>query len=116
MFLVDKFIGLERINALPGYEDLDRESFEFILEEAGRFSTHELLTINRDGDERGALHENGDVSTPPGFKAAYEKLVEGGWTGLDADPELGGQGLPKLLQYFIDEMFGATKPGIQTLR
>jgi alkylation response protein AidB-like acyl-CoA dehydrogenase len=108
MFLVDEWLGLDKLRSLPGYEDLDRDSFEFILEEAGRFCSNELLPINRQGDEHGATHVDGLVTTPPGFKAAYEKYIEAGWTGLDADPELGGQGLPKLMQYLIDEMLGAT--------
>ena len=108
MFLIDEFVGLDNITSLPGYEDLDRESIEFILEEAGRFCSNELLPINRQGDEEGALHQNGEVVSPPGFKAAYDKFAEGGWTGLDASPEYGGQGLPKLLQYLVDEMLGAT--------
>ena len=56
MFLVDEWIGLDNITSLPGYEDLDRESFEFILEEAGKFCSNELLPINRQGDEHGAPH------------------------------------------------------------
>jgi len=108
MFLVDEWIGLDNISSLPGYEDLDRDSFEFILEEAGKFCTNELLPINRQGDEQGATHEGGAVTTPPGFKEAYQKYIEAGWTGIDGDPELGGQGLPKLMQYLVDEMLGAT--------
>jgi butyryl-CoA dehydrogenase len=106
MFLVDEWMGLDKLRSLPGYEEVDRDSFEFILEEAGRFCSNELLTINREGDELGAVYADGAVTTPPAFKAAYEKFVEAGWTGLDAEPEFGGQGLPKLLQYLIDEMLG----------
>lgn len=108
MFLVDEWIGLDNITSLPGYSELDRETFEFILEEAGKFCTSELLPINREGDEHGATHANGKVRTPPGFKEAYERYIEAGWTGLDADPDFGGQGLPKLMQYLCDEMLGAT--------
>lgn len=108
MFVIDELIGIDKLTALPGYEDLDRESFEFILQEAGKFCSNELLPINRDGDEHGAVHENGAVTTPPGFKEAYEKYIEAGWTGIDANPDYGGQGLPKLMQYLVDEMLGAT--------
>ena len=108
MFVIDELIGIDRLTSLPGYEDLDRESFEFILQEAGKFCTSELLPINRDGDEHGATHENGTVTTPPGFREAYAKYIEAGWTGIDADPDYGGQGLPKLMQYLVDEMLGAT--------
>lgn len=108
LFLVDEWIGVDKISALPGHEDLDSETLQFILEEAGKFCSNELLPINREGDEHGATIDNGVVSTPPGFKEAYDKFIEAGWTGIDAEPEYGGQGLPKLVQYLIDEMQGAT--------
>ena len=104
MFLVNDWIGLDKLTALPGYEDVDAEVLEAILEEAGKFCSTELLTINRQGDEVGAKFENGSVTTPPGFKEAYKKFIENGWTSIDADPEYGGQGLPKLFQNLIDEM------------
>ena len=66
------------------------------------------MPINRDGDEHGAVFADGNVTTPPGFKEAYQKLVENGWTGIDADPDYGGQGLPKLVNFLIDEMLAAT--------
>ncbi|MCH8944495.1 MAG: acyl-CoA dehydrogenase C-terminal domain-containing protein [Proteobacteria bacterium] len=104
MFLVKDWIGMHRLAALPGNEDVDAEVLEAILEEAGKFCSNELLPINRQGDEVGATFENGCVTTPPGFKEAYKKFIENGWTGIDADPEHGGQGLPKLFQNLIDEM------------
>ena len=107
MFLVNEWIGLENINTLPGYEDLDAEVLHFILEQAGKFCKTELLTINRQGDEHCATFENGTVKAPPGFKQAYERFIENGWTGIDAEPGHGGQGLPKLVQYLVDEMLGA---------
>ncbi|MDH3751591.1 MAG: acyl-CoA dehydrogenase N-terminal domain-containing protein, partial [Gammaproteobacteria bacterium] len=107
LFLVNEWIGLDKVIALPGYEEVDAELFEAILEEADRFSGTELLSINRDGDEHGAKFENGTVTTPPGFKEAYTQFIENGWAGIDADPEHGGQGLPKVLQNLIDEMVGA---------
>jgi len=70
----------------------------FFLEEAGKFASTELLAINREGDEHGATFDNGNVITPPGFKEAYTQFIEAGWTSIDANPDHGGQGLPKLLQ------------------
>ena len=108
LFLIREWIGLETLNALPGYEEVDTDLLEAILEEAGKFASTELLTINQQGDEHGAVHENGEVTTPPGFKEAYTQFIDNGWTGIDANPVHGGQGLPKTLQYMIDEMLGAT--------
>jgi butyryl-CoA dehydrogenase len=104
VFLIDEWIGLDRITSLPGYEDLDRDTLESILEEAGRFCSSELLTINQQGDEHGATCIDGVVKTPPGFREAYRKFAENGWNGVDADPEHGGMGLPKLVHFQVDEM------------
>jgi len=108
LFLVNEWLGIDRITSLPGYEEVDTDLIEAVLEEAGKFASSELLAINREGDEHGAVFENGNVTTPPGFKEAYTQFIEAGWTGIDADPDHGGQGLPKLLQTLIDEMLGAT--------
>jgi butyryl-CoA dehydrogenase len=108
MFLVEEWIGIENLSSLPGFEEFDRDILEAILEEAGKFCSTELLPINRDGDEHGAVFKDGNVTTPPGFKEAYQKLIENGWTGIDADPDFGGQGLPKLVNFLIDEMLAAT--------
>lgn len=108
LFLLREWIGMDRLNSLPGYEDVDAETIEAVLEEAGKFASTELLAINREGDEHGARFENGSVTTPPGFKEAYAQFIENGWSGIDADPDHGGQGLPKLVQNLIDEILGAT--------
>lgn len=108
LFLLNEWQGLERLTTLPGYEEVDIDLIEAILEEANRFSSSELLAINREGDEHGAIFEKGTVRTPPGFKEAYKQFIENGWIGIDANPDHGGQGLPKVLQNLIDEMLGAT--------
>jgi alkylation response protein AidB-like acyl-CoA dehydrogenase len=113
MFLINHWIGIGHINSLAGFEHIDSETFEFILEEAGKFCSSELLPINRQGDEIGARFENGEVITPPGFKQAYQQFSENGWIGMDADPEHGGQGLPRLIKFQIDEMLCACNLGFK---
>lgn len=108
LFLLNECFGLETIRSLPGNEELDADLLEAVLEEAGKFCSTELLAINQGGDEHGAVHADGAVTTPPGFKQAYAKFIENGWTGIDSNPEHGGQGLPKMLHVLIDEMLGAT--------
>ena len=108
MFLVEEWLGIDKLARLPGFEDFDRDTLEAILEEADKFCSTELLPINQAGDEHGAVFADGKVKTPPGFKEAYDKFVGNGWTGIDADPEYGGQGLPKLLVFLVDEMMAAT--------
>ena len=108
LFLVNEWMGIDRLTSLPGYEEVDADLLEAVLEEAGKFCSTELLAINREGDELGAVLKDGAVTTPPGFKEAYQQFIDNGWTGIDANPEHGGQGLPNLLQNLIDEMLGAT--------
>ena len=108
LFLTREWIGMDRITSLPGFEEVDADLIEAVLEEAGKFASSELLTINREGDEHGAVYSDGTVTTPPGFKEAYKNFIEAGWTSIDASPDHGGQGLPKLLQSLIDEILGAT--------
>ena len=108
LFLLTECMDLDTLSSLPGNEEVDADLLEAILEEAGKFSSTELLPINRSGDEHGATFDNGDVKAPPGFKEAYAKFIENGWTGIDSKPDHGGQGLPKVLHVLIDEMLGAT--------
>ncbi|RBI87596.1 acyl-CoA dehydrogenase [Rhodosalinus halophilus] len=90
---------------IPGYEELDRETTAAILEEAGKLSENVLAPLNPVGDAQGCTLENGVVRTPDGFKDAYEQMRAGGWMGLDADPEYGGQGMPYLIGSAVGEMF-----------
>ena len=108
LFLVDEWIGIDKLSSLPGYEEFDKDILEAVLEEAGKFCSLEILPLNREGDEQGAVFSDGSVTAPPGFKDAYQKFIENGWTSIDADPDHGGQGLPKLVSFLIDEMLGAT--------
>lgn len=97
----------EALQQLPGFEELDRETLESILEEAGRFVSERLLPINRSGDEEGCLWREGRVSTPAGYREAYRDFVEAGWNSIALDSEYGGQGLPKTLHMLVDEMICA---------
>ena len=89
---------------------LDAATAEAILEEMAKFAQNVTLPINRTGDEEGAKYENGAVTTPAGFKEAFKQYAEGGWIGLGADEEWGGQGMPKMLTVLADEMLFATNP------
>ncbi|HVO02080.1 MAG TPA: acyl-CoA dehydrogenase C-terminal domain-containing protein [Candidatus Cybelea sp.] len=91
-------------NTIPAYAEATPETIDAILEAAGQFCEEELQPINRSGDEEGCHFENGTVTTPKGFKEAYAKFVEAGWPGLPCDPDYGGQGLPKLINFAVEEM------------
>jgi acyl-CoA dehydrogenase len=78
------------------------------LEEAGKITSQVLAPLNAVGDQEGCHFENGVIRTPAGFKDAFEQVKEGGWTGIDCDPEFGGQGLPYLVGTAVGEMFASS--------
>lgn len=92
-------------STVPGYSELDRGFTAAILEEAGKLAENVLAPLNPVGDHEGCTLENGVVKTPTGFKAAYDQMRDGGWMGLDMDPEYGGQGMPYLMGCAVGEMF-----------
>mgnify|MGYP001096132986 FL=1 len=92
---------------IPGYDELDRDFTAAVLDEAGKLATEVLAPLNTVGDRQGCTLENGVVRTPDGFKDAFDKVRDGGWTALDCDPDYGGQGLPYLISTAVGEMFSA---------
>src|SRR6188472_359112 len=94
-------------SAVPGYAELDRDSTAAVLEEAGRIARDVLAPLNAVGDREGCRLENGVVRTPTGFRAAFDLVRDGGWTGLDCDPAYGGQGMPYVLATAVGQMISA---------
>ncbi|KGT48040.1 acyl-CoA dehydrogenase C-terminal domain-containing protein [Acinetobacter sp. HR7] len=90
---------------------LDMATANAILEEMAKFSKNVILDLNRSADESGgAEFNNGVVTTPAGFKDAFNQFARGGWIGLGANEEWGGQGMPKMLTVLADEMIWSTNP------
>ncbi|MDJ0993703.1 MAG: acyl-CoA dehydrogenase C-terminal domain-containing protein [Dinoroseobacter sp.] len=98
---------------IPGYDELDREFTSAILEEAGKLAVQVLQPLNVVGDQQGCKLENGVVRAPEGFKAAYDEMRGGGWTGLDMDPDYGGQGMPNIMLTATGEMFSSANMAFQ---
>jgi alkylation response protein AidB-like acyl-CoA dehydrogenase len=107
LFTLTEAAGLERLIATGAYPDLDAETAAAVLEGAGQLADQVLAPLNRPGDLSGATYANGAVTAAPGFQAAYKAFSEGGWNGLSADPDYGGQGLPKALEQAAFECFHA---------
>ena len=98
----------EALKEMPYYaqnETADADLMDQVIEEAARFAENELAPLNAVGDQEGCKRDNdGNVTTPTGFKAAYTKFRQAGWTGLDADPQWGGQGMPHVVNIATSEM------------
>lgn len=104
-FLLNDVFHAEKLAEIPGYEETAQTDLvDQILEEAAKFCRDELFPLNMSGDQEGCTLENGVVRTPKGFKEAYEKFCEGGWTAISSDPDYGGMGLPQLVHFTVMEM------------
>jgi len=103
-FLLEDVFGIERYNNLPGFAEASPDVIEAILSQGAKLCEEVLQPLNRVGDLEGCTrHEDGRVTTPKGFKAAYDAFAQGGWIGLAAAPEYGGQGLPYTLAAVMNE-------------
>lgn len=92
-------------SGLPGRAELDAPFTQAVLDAAGQLASEVLEPLNASGDREGCVLENGAVRTPAGFDRAFDAMREGGWTGLDCDPDYGGQGMPYVLNVATNEMF-----------
>ncbi len=104
MFLFEKLRDNKNYNELEKYKEVSSDLVKDILEEAAKINQNLILPLAKVGDENPAILENGVVRTPPGYKEAYQKYIEDGWTSLSCDPKYGGQGMPKTVSAFFDEM------------
>ncbi|MDC0247786.1 acyl-CoA dehydrogenase family protein [Pelagibacteraceae bacterium] len=107
MFLFEKLRDNPHYNSLEKYKEVNPELAKDILEQAAKLTENLVLPLAKAGDETPTKLENGVVITPPGYKEAYKKFIEDGWTSLSCDPEYGGQGMPNTIKSFFDEMLSS---------
>ena len=107
MFLFDKLRNNKNYNEIEKYKEVNSELVKNILDEAAKLNQNIILPLAKIGDENPTVLENGVVRTPPGYREAYTKFIEDGWTSLSCDPKYGGQGMPKTVSAFFDEMLSS---------
>jgi alkylation response protein AidB-like acyl-CoA dehydrogenase len=105
-FVLNELLEMQKYGNLPGFQDASPETVDQILETVGQFCSEVLQPLNLPGDQEGCKHDKatGAVTTPKGFKEAYKQFCELGLTGLTADPNYGGQGLPHVIGLIMSEM------------
>jgi len=109
-FVLRELAGIAEIAALPGFEETV-DVLDPVLAEAATFAAEVLDPLNASGDRAGATWNDGVVTMPSGFKAAYQQFAQAGWIGLPVSAEFGGQGLPQILLGAVLEMWNAANVG-----
>ena len=106
-FVLEELIGLEAVSALPGLTPVTAEDISGILDQAGKFASEILAPLNQVGDREGATLENGIVRTASGFAEAYKSYCKAGWCASAGNPVYGGQGLPRLINTALFDVWNA---------
>ncbi|MCE1193706.1 MAG: acyl-CoA dehydrogenase C-terminal domain-containing protein [Acidovorax sp.] len=99
----------DEFKAMPPHAEVDVDTINAVIEEAGKFASEVIFPLNISGDTEGCVLDKAthEVKTPTGFKEAYDQYVEGGWAALSCDPAYGGQGLPFVLNQCLYEMMNS---------
>ncbi len=110
-FVLHELLHVEdELKQLPAHADIDTDIINQVLEEGGKFTSHVLFPLNHSGDREGCHYNKADqtVTTPAGFKAAYQQYIAAGWPALSCDPAFGGQGLPLVINNSFYEMMNSS--------
>jgi acyl-CoA dehydrogenase len=107
-FVLNELIGFERISQLQGCDEINQELSDAVLEEANKLASDVLAPLNRVGDIEGSQLDGSVVTTPTGWKDAYNAFRDSGWCSLSMNPEYGGQGFPKVIATAVAEMWDSS--------
>ena len=112
-FLMNQVFNVQQNwSQIEAYQEFSEELVRAVVAEGGRLATTVMAPLNEVGDAHGCQLNDGEVTTPPGFKEAFAQITEGGWLGLTGNPAFGGQGMPKSLAGLIEEMFWAANSSL----
>ena len=112
-FLMNQVFNVQQNwSQIEAYQEFSEELVRAVVAEGGRLATEVMAPLNEVGDAHGCQLNDGEVTTPPGFKEAFAQIAEGGWLGLTGNPAFGGQGMPKSLAGLIEEMFWAANSSL----
>ena len=111
-FVLRHLVGLDSVAAMDGMDMVSEDLVDAVLEEAGKLAGEVIAPLNHAGDMTGAVrNDDGTVTTPDGFADAWAAMAEGGWIGLNASPDYGGQGLPQCVSAAVNEMWNSANMG-----
>ena len=108
MFLFENLKDNKNYNEIDKLKEINSDLVKDILVEAAKINKDIILPLAKTGDEKPCIYENGIVRSPPGYKEAYKKFIADGWTSLSCDPKYGGQGMPKTVSTFFEEMLSSS--------
>ena len=107
-FIINEVLKIDNYGALPGFEGASTDIVDAVIEEAGKFASEVLAPLNASGDQEGCTRrQDGSVTTPAGFKEAHGQFRESGWGTLSAPEEFGGQGMPHVLGFAVEEFMSS---------
>ena len=107
MFLFDNLKDNKNYNEIEKFKEINSDLVKDILDQAAKINQEIVHPLAKIGDENPCVYENGIVRSPPGYKEAYTRFINDGWTSLSCDPKYGGQGMPKTVSTFFEEMLSS---------
>ena len=110
--LFDVFRVQERWSQIPAFADFSEDLVRAVVAEGARISSELIAPTNEAGEQQGCVWDDGAVTTPEAFHAAFAEIAQGGWLGLAGNPEFGGQGMPKMMACLVEEMLWAANPAL----